>query len=33
MTIKVVKSGSKTAKVFGGCDIFVDDNGVIAKKK
>jgi hypothetical protein len=34
MTIKIVKTGTKTPKAFGGgCDVFVDDNGVTAKKK
>ena len=33
MTIKIVKKGNKTPQVFGGCDAFVDDNGVTAKKK
>jgi len=33
MTIKIVKKGNKKPQAFGGCDTFVDDNGVTAKKK
>ena len=31
--IKIVKKANKAPQTFGGCTLFVDDNGVTAKKK